>query len=306
MNRALPPILFALLFAVPFVPWGRDISSILLLATRIEILALAALSLDLILGAGGLVSFGHAAYLAIGAYAVAILDAHDLNEAWIVLPTAMAAAALFAGTTGAVALRTTGVNFIMITLAFAQIVFFAAGALSAYGGDDGYPLVERTRVFGAAVLKGRGFYYAAFVCLAVAYLFSNRLVGSRFGRVLRAIRQNPQRVRAMGFNPFPVQLTAMVIAGMMCAVAGVLLADLAEFVSPAYGAWQRSGDLLIMVILGGTGTLHGAILGAAAVVLLEEFLGRLTEHWRIIYGPFLVLAVLFARGGLATIGTRRD
>jgi branched-chain amino acid transport system permease protein len=155
------------------------------------------------------------------------------------------------------------------------------------------------------VLRGRGFYVAAFVLLLGAYMFCRVLSASRFGRALRAIRQNKIRAQSLGIDPFAVQLIAYVIAAMLCALAGVMLANGAEFVSPAYAAWQRSGDLLIMVILGGAGSLHGAILGAAAVVLLEDGLGRLTEHWRLIFGPLLVLAVLFFRGGLAGIGARR-
>jgi branched-chain amino acid transport system permease protein len=306
MNRLVPLLAFAVLAAAPFLPFGRESGFVMLLLTRVMIFALAAISLDLLLGAGGMVSFGHAAYLAIGAYAVAILDANDISEAAIVLPVALGAAGLFALATGAIALRTRGVNFIMITLAFAQMVYFALGSLAAYGGDDGYSLVGRTEWLGWRVARGWQFYAVAFVALLAGYLFCRMLVASRFGRVLRAISQNRQRVQAMGFNPFAVQLAAMVIAGMICAVAGVLLANLSEFASPAYAAWQRSGDLLIMVILGGAGSLHGALLGAAFVVLLEEMLGRITEHWRLIFGPLLVLCVLYFRVGLAGIGAPRD
>jgi branched-chain amino acid transport system permease protein len=205
-----------------------------------------------------------------------------------------------------VALRTRGVNFIMITLAFAQMVYFGAGSLAAYGGDDGYTLGDRTTWFDWHVLDRRGFAITAWVLLLATYLLCRMLVASRFGRVLRAARQNRQRVQAMGFNPYSYQLAAMVIAGMICAVAGALLTNVSEFASPAYGAWPVSGDLLIMVILGGAGSLHGAILGAAAVVLMEESLGDITEHWRLIFGPLLVLSVLFFRGGLAGIGGPRE
>ena len=252
-----------------------------------------------------MVSFGHAAYLIIGAYAVAILDANGLNDIWAVLPASLLASALFALGTGAIALRTAGVNFIMITLAFAQMVFFFFGALSAYGGDDGVSLTARTSLFGWDALRGRGFYFACLLALLASYGFCRMLVAARFGRALAAVRQNRQRAQAMGFPPFAVQLVAMVIGAMLCGLAGVLLANGSGFVSPAYGTWQRSGDLLIMVILGGAGSLHGAILGAAFVVLLEEALGRATDHWRLIFGPLLVLCVIFLRGGLAGIGARR-
>ena len=299
----VPAALFAALALVPYLPWGRDGGYVLLLVARIEVFALAAISLDLILGAGGMVSFGHAAYLAIGAYAAAALDEAGFDQAWAVLPAAMAAAGLFALATGAVALRTRGVNFIMITLAFAQMVYFGAGSLAAYGGDDGYSLIGTTQAFGWRVMEGRAFHITAFGLLLAGFLLCRAIVASRFGRVLRAIRQNRLRVQAMGFDPFRYQLAAYVIAAMICAVAGVLLANQAGFVSPAYATWQRSGDLLIMVIVGGAGSLYGAVMGAAAVVLLEEGLGRLTEHWRLIFGPLLVLSVLFFRGGLASIGT---
>jgi branched-chain amino acid transport system permease protein len=308
VSRLAWPIgLFALLAAVPLfsligVPIGGWVP---LLLGRVMVFALAAMSLDLILGIGGLVSFGHAAPLAIGAYAVAMLDAAGIQEAAIVVPCAMAAAGLYAASTGAVALRTRGVNFIMITLAFAQMIFFAAGSLSDYGGDDGYTLYGRTRVFGMKLLDGKTFYPTVLATLFVAWLFLRMLTASRFGRTLSAIRQNRARVEALGFNTFAVELVAMVIAAMLCAVAGVLLANEAEFVSPAYASWARSGDLMVMVILGGVGSLHGAILGALVVVLAQEALGRVTPHWPLIFGPALVLAVLFLRHGIAGIGGRR-
>jgi branched-chain amino acid transport system permease protein len=302
-STLVPAVLFAVLALLPFLPLD---SYLLGLATRAMIFGIAALSLDLLLGAGGLVSFGHAAYLAIGAYAVAVLDANGLADLWAVLPAALAAAALFALATGAVALRTSGVNYIMITLAFAQMLYFAAGSLAAYGGDDGYTLTGRTLIFGARLLEtSRGLYTATLLLLLASYLLCRILVASGFGRALRGVRQNAVRMQAMGFGPFAIRLAASVIGGMICVLAGVLLANAAEFVSPAYGAWQRSGDLLIMVILGGAGSVHGAILGAAAVVLTEEVLGRFTEHWRLIFGPLLILAVLLLRGGLAGAGRPR-
>jgi branched-chain amino acid transport system permease protein len=305
MPRAAIAI-FAVLLVLPFLPLGAHAGYALLMATRVMILGLAALSLDLLLGAGGLVSFGHAAFIGIGAYAVAVLDAADANDAVYVLPAALAAAAAFALPTGVIALRTRGVNYIMITLAFAQMLFFALGSLADYGGDDGYTLNAQTTVLGHALLASqRGLYFVSFGLLLAATLLCRALVASRFGRVLRGLRQHRARMQAMGYDPVAVQLVATLIAGMICAVSGVLLANQAEFVSPAYAAWQRSGDLLMMVILGGVGSLHGAILGAAAVVLLEEGLSHVTEHWPLIYGPLLVLAVIFLRGGLVGIGGRR-
>lgn len=298
----LPLAIFAVLAAIPAVHLTGFVP---LVTERIMIFAVAAMSLDLILGVGGLPSFGHAAPVAIGAYAVAILDAAGIRDALVVAPVAVAAAGLFALGTGAIALRTRGINFIMITLAFAQMVYFGTGSLSDYGGDDGYSLVARSDLAGWPVFDGRALYVTTLVVLIGVWALLRMIVGARFGRVLAAIRQNRQRVQALGYNATAYELTALVIAASIASVAGVLLANEAEFVSPAYAAWGRSGELMVMVILGGLGTLHGAILGAAIVVLFEEGVGRLTSHWALIFGPLLVLAVLFLRGGVAGIGGRR-
>jgi branched-chain amino acid transport system permease protein len=238
--------------------------------------------------------------LGIGAYAVVVLDSAGITEAAVVVPVAVGAAALFALFTGAVAIGTSGVHFIMITLAFAQMAFFTAGALSAYGGDDGYTLYGRTTVLGSHWPEDRlAFHYLCLGLLAAVLVLCNGLLASRFGRVLRAAKENAERVQAVGLNPYPYRLVAYVIAGAIAGLAGLLLANATEFVAPSFLAWQRSGDLLFMVILGGLGAPHGAILGALAIVLLEEWLSHWTEHWRLIFGPLLVLAVLFLRGGLA-------
>ncbi len=298
----IPLLAFAVLLVLPLLPLDRSEGFLLALATRVMIFAIAAVALDLILGGGGLVSFGHAAFMAIGAYAVAILDANGIVDGAVVVPVAMAAGAAFALLTGAISLRTRGVYFIMITLAFAQMVFFIAGSLAQYGGDDGYTLYGRTELLGWRPLDGRrGLYWSALVLLVATYALCRVLLASRFGRVLRAARENRTRVEALGYAPFRFQLLAYVIAGTMTTLAGVLLANAAEFVSPAYASWQRSGELVVLVILGGVGSVHGAILGAASVVLLEEYLSHMTEHWRMIFGALLVLAVLFFRRGLAGV-----
>ena len=289
---ALPLLLLALLAAAPFAGFGAGHA--LGLLARGMILGIAALGLWLLVGGAGLVSFGHAAMLGIGAYAV-------------VVPAAIGAAALFALLTGAVAIGTSGVHFIMITLAFAQMAFFTAGALSAYGGDDGYSLYGRTTVLGARWPEDRlAFHYLCLGLLAATLLLCRVLLASRFGRVLRAARENAQRVQALGFDPYPYRLLAYVIAGGIAGLAGLLLANATEFVAPSFLAWQRSGDLLFMVILGGLGSPFGAVLGALAILGLEEGLGHLTAHWRLVFGPLLVLAVLFLRGGLiGLLGARR-
>ena len=301
-REIVPCLVFAALAAVPLLARLGPESFILSLMTRVVVLGLAAMSLDLLIGYGGRVSFGHAAFLGIGSYAVGILSSHGIDGLLPQLGAALAACALFAALTGAVALRTSGVSFIMITLAFGQMLFFLATSLAPYGGDDGMTLSTRTRLLGSAFLKDDTvLYVVALVALAASYVLARRLVASRFGRVLRGTRENPVRMEAIGFSPFRYQLVAYVISGLMAGVAGLLAANQTEFVSPATMSWQRSGDLIFMVVLGGTGTLHGAIVGAAAFLLAEEFLSHWMEAWRVVFGPLLVLAVLFGRGGIVRV-----
>jgi branched-chain amino acid transport system permease protein len=298
----VPSLLFAAFAVVPIAAQFGASGFILALLTRTMILGLAAMSLDLLIGCGAMISFGHAAYLGIGAYAVGILSSHGINDAFVQLGAALAVSCAFALFTGAISLRTRGVYFIMITLAFGQMLYFLATSLAAYGGDDGMSLPAHSTIFGAPVLKNDlGLYYVVFGILLVVYLACRSIVASRFGRVLRGIKENPVRMQAIGFAPYRYQLTAYVIAGMIAGVSGCLLANQSEFISPAYATWQRSGDLIFMIVLGGLGSLHGAILGAAVFTLLEEFLSGLTEYWGMIFGPILILVVLFARGGLVSL-----
>jgi branched-chain amino acid transport system permease protein len=290
--------LVALFALTPLIGFAGSYT--LLIAQRAMIFAIAALSLELLVGAGGLLSFGHAAFLGIGAYAAGVLASHNLGTLWLALPAALVASGLFALLTGAIAVRTRGVYFIMITLAFGQMAYFVAGSLAPYGGDDGLSFPSRTLLFGRPLLKNETiFLYVNLAFLTLAYVLIYRLVGSRFGRVLRGLTDNELRLQAVGFAPYPYRLTAYVIAGTLCGLAGFLLGNQAEFVSPAYMHWQRSGELIMMVLLGGTGTLYGPILGALTFLLLEEGFARLTEHWKVILGPLLILLVLFAKGGIA-------
>lgn len=293
-------LIFAVLALVPVVaPLLGGGSYPLTVAGRIMIFAIAAVSLDLILGYGGLVSFGHAAFIGLGAYAVGILADAGFEEGLLLLPAAMLAAAVFALLTGAVSLKTRGVHYIMITLAFGQMAYFTMTSLSAYGGDDGLTLWSRPLVAGFDWLNDRSaFYYIVLLLLAAAWAVCRAVTRSRFGRVLRGCREDEERMRALGYDPFVYRLAATVIAGAIAGLAGALLAIQAEFVSPAYMSWQRSGELIVMVVLGGIGSLHGAIVGAAAFLLAEELLSGVTEHWRLIFGPLLILVVLFLRGGL--------
>lgn len=295
---ALPGIVLLALAAAPFLGFGDSFA--LTLLARAMILGMAAVSLSLLVGGAGLVSLGQAAMFGVGAYTVAGLDLAGVTGAGVVFPAAIGAGALAALATGVVSLRTGGVHFIMITLAFGQMAFFTASSLSALGGDDGYSLSARTEWFGTAVLGNRTVFH--FVCLgslAAVWLLCSAVVDSRFGRVLRAARENAARVQALGFSPYPYRLAAYVLAGGISGLAGALMANASEFVSPATLSWGRSGELLFMVILGGAGRLYGAILGALAIVLLEEYLSHWFEYWRLLFGPMLVLSVLFLRNGLA-------
>ena len=301
MTRWIGPLLLlALLAAAPFVGLGQGWAMTLL--ARAMILAMAALSLWLLVGGAGLVSLGHAAMLGIGAYAVVILDDARVTEGLVVAPVAILAGMGFALLTGTVAVRTSGVHFIMITLAFGQMAFFTASSLAGYGGDDGYTLYARNTLAGTRWLEDRvAFHFLCLGLLAAVYVKCRVLMASRFGRVLRAARENPLRAQALGFSPYRYQLTAYAIAGGIGGLAGMLLANATEFVAPSFLAWQRSGDLLFMVILGGVASPLGAVIGALSIVLVEEWLAEITTHWRMIFGPLLILAVLFLRGGLAGI-----
>jgi branched-chain amino acid transport system permease protein len=295
----LPALVFAIFALIPMAAAATAESYVLALVTRVMIFAIAAIALDLLVGYGALVSFGHAAFIGLGAYAVGILSAHGIGEGLLALPLALAASALFALATGAVCLRTKGVYFIMITLAFGQMAYFTASSLAPYGGDDGLTIAARNTLFGLPLLRSnRFFYYFALAWLLATYLFCRALVNSRFGRVIRGARENPTRMATLGFEVYRFQLAAYVIAGTIGGLAGFLLANATEFVSPAYMSWQRSGEMIVMVLLGGMGSLTGAIIGTAAYLLLEEWLAGITEHWKVIFGPLLVLIVVFARGGL--------
>jgi branched-chain amino acid transport system permease protein len=288
---------------------------LLTLFTRIVILAIAAVSLNLIMGFGGMVSFGHAAFIGIGAYAVGILAHEGINSAFVQWPLALAACALFALVTGALSLRTRGVYFIMITLAFAQMIYYLGVSLDRYGGDDGLTIYRRSAFGGVIDLSNRTvFYYVCLAALFGAIYLITRLVNARFGLVIQGARSNDRRMRAIGFPTFRYRLTCFVIAGMICGVSGVLLANHTDFVSPAMMHWTRSGDLIVMAVLGGMGSVAGPVIGAIALLILEEYLpavigvaghvvtGReviaAREYWQLILGPLLLLVVLFARGGI--------
>ncbi len=271
-------------------------------ATQILIFAIAAVSLNLILGYGGMISFGHAAFMAIGGYSVGIASVYGLNNGFAHLAMAIGFSALFALVTGAIALRTRGVYFIMITLAFAQMVFFAFVSLEEFGGDDGLTVNSRSEFAGLIDLEREPtLYYTVFVVLLATLYLTHRIVNSRFGWVIRGARSNEARMLTLGHPVYRYRLTCYVIGGIMCGVAGFLFANYANFVNPEDAAWTTSGELIFMVVLGGMGSLFGPVLGAIVFFMMEETVGSIPIvgiYWKIFFGPFLVLVVLFAREGI--------
>ena len=330
MTAALTPrnvviaVLMLLLAAVPVYAAVTANTFLVTLFTRVIILGMAATSLNLILGYGGMVSFGHAVYLGIGGYAVGILAQEGASSGFLQWPVAILVSALFALLVGALSLRTRGVYFIMITLAFAQLVYYFGVGLDRYGADDGLTIRTRSQFAGLLNLSDRAqFYYLCLALLVVTIYLIARLVNSRFGMVIQGARSNDRRMRAIGFATFRYRLTAFVIAGAICGLAGALLANHTGFISPATMHWTRSGDLIVMVVLGGMGSAFGPLIGAVALLSLEEALPvlirvmasplfgdaalRMAEYWQIVLGPLFLLVVLFARGGIDGLlaGARR-
>jgi branched-chain amino acid transport system permease protein len=318
-------VLLFLLAAVPLYAAWTGNAFLVTLFTRVIILGMAATTLNLILGYGGMVSFGHAVYLGIGGYAVGILAYEGVPSGFVQWPVAILVSALFALIVGALSLRTRGVYFIMITLAFAQLVYYFGVGLDRYGADDGLSIRQRSQFAGLLDLTNRTqFYYLCFVLLLATIYLTWRLVNSRFGMVIQGARSNDRRMRAIGFPTFRYRLTAFVIAGATCGLAGALLANHTGFISPATMHWTRSGDLIVMVVLGGMASSFGPLIGALVLLSLEEALPiviravasplfgdvavRMAEYWQIVLGPMFLLVVLFARGGIdgLLVGARRD
>lgn len=283
---------------VPPIAIALDESFYVILFARIMIFAIAAMSLDLILGYGGMVSLGHAVYLGIGGYAVAVFSYYGIDNGLLQFGSAILGCAVVALLIGAICLRTSGVYFIMITLAFGQMLYYLGISIEEYGGDDGIN-TYRSEFFGFDFLNDNVWLYyfiLAFMVLTAFVLW--RITNSRFGMVIRGSRSNERRMQAIGFPTFRYRLVAFVISGVICGIAGALLANLSEFMTPEVMNWTRSGEILVMVLMGGIGTIFGPALGAAAFILLELVLEDLTQHWMVIFGPFLVLLVLFAKRGL--------
>ncbi|MCG1054557.1 branched-chain amino acid ABC transporter permease [Mycetohabitans sp. B5] len=301
-------LVMAALIAVPLYAQATQQMFLLTLVTRIAILAIAAMSLDLILGVGGLVSFGHALFFGLGAYATGMLAQHGVSSGWLHLLCAVAVSALVAAVTGAIALRTRGIAFIMITLAFAQMFYFFAVGLREYGGDDGFALAAGSQ-FGAVQLTDPLTLYVVSACLLMVLLaFGRHFLHTAMGLTLGGIRINECRMQALGIPTTQCKRAVYVVAAALSSIAGMLFANLTQFVAPSYLSWTMSGDLIVMVVIGGAGTFIGAVLGTFAIVLAEEGLKAVTEHWMLVMGPLIVVAVLVNRHGLAglleSFGTR--
>jgi branched-chain amino acid transport system permease protein len=267
-------------------------------ATQIAIYGMAALSVDLLLGYTGLITFGQAALFGVGAYAAGMLTVYGVTNAFVAWPLAILVSMLFALAIGSLSLRTRGFQFIMVTLAFAQMVYYFAQSLRNWGGDDGFTVPQRNHLGFISLADHATFYYVVLVLLVLVIFIANRIVGSQFGMVIRGIRDNERRVAAVGFPPYRYKLVIFVIAGGIAGLAGALMANHAKFVSPATLSWQLSGELLAMVILGSANSLIGAVLGAAFFLAFRDVLSDFTEHWMLFFGPLLVARVLLVKDGI--------
>ena len=308
-------IVLVLLALVPvLVSWSGN-EFYLDIATRLVILAMAAVTLNLILGYGGMISFGHAGFLGIGAYAVGIPVYHEVYDGYLHFLIAVGGAALFALITGMICLRTKGVHFIMITMAFSQMVFFGFVSMEEYGGDDGLVIEARSEFAGLPDIEDNTtLYYFCFICLLATIYIVRRVVNSRFGMVIQGAKGNERRLQSLGFNTYRYQLACYVLAGAICGFAGALLGNFTSFISPEMMDWSRSGELIFMVVLGGTATLFGPLLGTTAFLLLEEYLPHAIDlvikgggvYWQLLFGIILILVVLYMKGGINGFLSRRE
>lgn len=288
----------ALLVALPFVADVFDLSFYTGVVARILIFAIAASALNLVFGYGGLVSLGHALFLGLGAYSVAIPAFHGIDNGFVHLAVCVAACLVAGAITGAISLRTSGIGFIMITLAFAQMGFFAFISLKQYGGDDGTPLQVSSRFGPLDLGSGRQLYFTALLVLCAVVWASHRLRTSTFGMVLRGARQNARKSASIGFDVRRVQWTAYVLSAVVCGIAGMLLANLSAFASPSTMSWFTSSELIVMVVLGGIGTVLGPVAGAFAFIGVEELAKAATEHWAAYFGIGIVAIAVLGRKGV--------
>lgn len=299
-RKLLGIVVVGLCAVVPILAAVFDEPYYINLFSRLMIWSIAAISLNLILGYGGMISFGHSLYLGIGAYAVGICAYYDIDSAYAQILLAIGAATIIGLIFGSICLRTRGVYFIMITMALTQMIYFLSISIEEYGSDDGLIIYTRSD-FGTSWMNLDNplhRYYLIFAVMIACLYFSHRFILSRFGYVIRGAKSNEQRMEVIGFSTFRYRLVCFVIAGVMCTLAGVLSANVEKFVSPDVMHWTRSGELIFMVVLGGMASIFGPITGALVFWLLSEFLSRITEHWHIIFGPFLILVVLLSPRGI--------
>ena len=310
------PLLVLALALVPPLSIALGDPFLVKVATRIVVFAIVAVALDLVVGFGGLVSLCHAGLFGIGGYVVAILAYHDFNaepfglgaltfagtsNLAVSLPLGALVAGGIAAVVGAISLRTSGPYFIMITLAFNQMFYYAAVALQKYGGEDGLQIMSTITLGPLDVSNRYRFFYVALAGLALTLLVITRMSASRFGIVLRAAAANETRIVAVGVAPWLYRLVAFTISGIFAGMAGALLAASQQFISPVDMAWDRSGDFVVMAVLGGIATVWGPVLGAAAFIVLELVLSSWTQHWHLAFGLMILLVVIFLRGGLADL-----
>lgn len=312
-------LIFILLALVPVAASYFGNVFLIRIFARIMILALAAMSLDLIMGYGGMVSFGHAAFLGIGAYAVGVMSLYAdggaplptylgflaETNALVVWPLAILFSALGAAVIGYIALRTSGLYFLMITLAFAQMIHYFLTSLDVYGGQDGIQMSGPSTIPLGNLNDTWTLYYVIWFILAAVFYLLYRLVRSRFGLTIQGIKENKRRMACLGFKTFSYRLTCFVISGAIAGLAGILLANNEQYVSPAIIHWSVSGELMMMCILGGTGTLIGPVLGAVIYSMAEYWLSNYSVHWQLVFGPLLVFAVLFLRRGALGLVLRK-
>ena len=297
-SRGVPALVWAALVALPIWALASGEPYYVTVVARILIYAIAATALHFALGLGGLVSLGHALFVGIGAYAVALPVFYGQTSGWLHLAIALVACSLVAAITGAISLRTSGLGFLMITLAFAQMGYFLFVSLKQYGGDDGLAIPVHSQFAGWGLDGSAKVYFAALVLLALLTYWMARLKRAPFGMVLLAAEQNSRRVLASGLTVLHYRLAVYVLSGAVCGIAGVLLANLSAYASPATFSLQVSGDLLVMLVIGGVGFTSGPLLGALSYMVLEELLKGTTDHWMVILGPAIVLVALLGRGGL--------
>jgi branched-chain amino acid transport system permease protein len=300
VNKRVFILLLVLLAAVPLL--GHE--HVTRLATTMLIFAIATLSLDLLVGYGGMISFGHGAFYGIGAYATAVLALQGIQAGIVVFPVAILGAGVVAAAIGAISLLTSGTYFIMITHAFAQMLYYGSVVLIKFGGDEGIAVPRSTFSGWLNTADPLVFFYVVFAIFVGAYLLCRRIVRSRFGRTIRAIKDNERRMISLGYNTYAYKFVAFAFAGALCGLAGALHANLNEYASPSAFHWILSADLLVMNILGGAGTLTGALIGACALLTLQHVLSAYTNYWALILGPVLLGIVLFSKGGLPALIAR--